>query len=211
MTVFESLVDASDESSMQWHQIPWCLASEEAERIGIEHVAQMSTYASSSKSQLSKQISAQLGAVAMLHSRLKLIHDYLSVVVYYFFFVWVLIPHWANRKYFQGGGDIWNSRKSINGYQPLNWLLHFNAFCLIIQLLLSSFTWIILLRILSKFIGLRLFIHVILCTVFCILFVCVSVKIISVSSFFETKNGISQNRWKRSSRICDCRYVCVCK
>uniref|UniRef100_A0A9J2PAY9 COP9 signalosome complex subunit 6 n=1 Tax=Ascaris lumbricoides TaxID=6252 RepID=A0A9J2PAY9_ASCLU len=80
LTVFESLVDASDESSMQWHQIPWCLASEEAERIGIEHVAQMSTYASSSKSQLSKQISAQLGAVAMLHSRLKLIHDYLSVV-----------------------------------------------------------------------------------------------------------------------------------
>ncbi|KHN84736.1 COP9 signalosome complex subunit 6 [Toxocara canis] len=80
LTVFESLVDACNESSMQWHQIPWCLASEQAERIGIEHVAQMSTFATGSKSQLSKQISAQLGAIAMLDSRLKLLYDYLSAV-----------------------------------------------------------------------------------------------------------------------------------
>lgn len=77
--MFESLVNPADESSIQWQRIPWTLASEQAERIGIDHIAKISTTARSSKSQTSSQVAGQHSAVNMLQARLQLIHDYVVV------------------------------------------------------------------------------------------------------------------------------------
>ncbi|MFH4974228.1 hypothetical protein AB6A40_000937 [Gnathostoma spinigerum] len=80
LSVFESIVDAIDESSIQWHVISWSIASEQAERIGIDHVARVSTSSSSTRSTVNKLIMGQLGAVNMLLTRLRLIDDYLNAV-----------------------------------------------------------------------------------------------------------------------------------
>uniref|UniRef100_A0A8R1U2F7 COP9 signalosome complex subunit 6 n=1 Tax=Onchocerca volvulus TaxID=6282 RepID=A0A8R1U2F7_ONCVO len=67
-------------SSVVWHSVSWSLASEQAERIGIEHVAQISTVSANTISSTNKQIVGQLGAINMLQSRLELIYDYLRAV-----------------------------------------------------------------------------------------------------------------------------------
>ncbi|VDK71266.1 unnamed protein product [Litomosoides sigmodontis] len=84
VAIYESVpttgLSASDPSSTVWHTVSWSLASEQAERIGIEHVAQISTISANTVSSTNKQIVGQLGAINMLQSRLELIHDYLIAV-----------------------------------------------------------------------------------------------------------------------------------
>uniref|UniRef100_A0A0N5ATK6 COP9 signalosome complex subunit 6 n=1 Tax=Syphacia muris TaxID=451379 RepID=A0A0N5ATK6_9BILA len=80
IAVFESLVNPSDETSMQWQRIPWALASEQAERIGIDHIAKISTTTKNSKSQTSSQVAGQYSAVNMLQTRLQLILDYVVAI-----------------------------------------------------------------------------------------------------------------------------------
>lgn len=83
MAIYESVpttgVSTSGPSSTVWRSVNWSLASEQAERIGIEHVAQISTVSANTVSSTNKQIVGQLGAINMLQSRLELIHDYLIV------------------------------------------------------------------------------------------------------------------------------------
>uniref|UniRef100_A0A915PSA6 COP9 signalosome complex subunit 6 n=1 Tax=Setaria digitata TaxID=48799 RepID=A0A915PSA6_9BILA len=84
VAIYESVsttgVSTSGSASVVWHPVSWSLASEQAERIGIEHVAQISTVSANSISSTNKQIVGQLGAINMLQSRLELIYDYLMAV-----------------------------------------------------------------------------------------------------------------------------------
>lgn len=82
MAIYESVCATGlkgGPSSVVWHSVSWSLASEQAERIGIEHVAQISTVSANTISSTNKQIVGQLGAINMLQSRLELIYDYLRV------------------------------------------------------------------------------------------------------------------------------------
>ena len=75
---------------MLFVELPFSLATEEAERIGVDHVARVSTVGSSSSgtadgsdtgpSLVSDHLSAQYSAIKMLHSRVKLIMDYVKAV-----------------------------------------------------------------------------------------------------------------------------------
>ncbi|KAL4002967.1 Maintenance of mitochondrial structure and function family protein [Acanthocheilonema viteae] len=84
VAIYESVstsgLSTSSPSSVMWHSVNWSLASEQAERIGIEHVAQISTVSASTISSTNKQIAGQMGAINMLQSRLELIYDYLLAV-----------------------------------------------------------------------------------------------------------------------------------
>ncbi|EJW85484.1 Mov34/MPN/PAD-1 family protein [Wuchereria bancrofti] len=84
VAIYESVcttgLSTSSPSSAVWHSVNWSLASEQAERIGIEHVAQISTVSTNTVSSTNKQIAGQLGAINMLQSRLELIYDYLIAV-----------------------------------------------------------------------------------------------------------------------------------
>lgn len=58
----------------------YSLATEEAERIGVDHIARMSMSGMSENSAVSEQLSSTYGAIKMLHSRITLIVDYLKAV-----------------------------------------------------------------------------------------------------------------------------------
>ena len=59
----------------------YSLATEEAERIGVDHIARMSMSGLSENSAVSEQLASTYGAIKMLHSRIILIVDYLKAVV----------------------------------------------------------------------------------------------------------------------------------
>ena len=75
---------------MLFVELPFSLATEEAERIGVDHVARVSTVGASSSgnadaadagpSLVSDHLTAQYSAIKMLHSRVKLIMDYVKAV-----------------------------------------------------------------------------------------------------------------------------------
>ena len=58
----------------------YSLATEEAERIGVDHIARMSMSGMSENSAVAEQLSSTYGAIKMLHSRITLIVDYLKAV-----------------------------------------------------------------------------------------------------------------------------------
>ena len=61
--------------------VSYTLATEEAERIGVDHIARMSMSGLSENSAVSEQLASTYGAIKMLHSRIFLIVDYLKAVV----------------------------------------------------------------------------------------------------------------------------------
>lgn len=81
VNIFESLIEIIEEQpKVLFTSVPYTLATEEAERIGVDHIARSSVAGSAQTSAVSDQLSAQHGAVKMLYSRIKLILDYLKVV-----------------------------------------------------------------------------------------------------------------------------------
>ena len=79
-----------NQATMLFVELPFTLATEEAERIGVDHVARMSTVNTTTSggtdvsdtgpSLVSDHLSAQYSAIKMLHSRVKLIMDYVKAV-----------------------------------------------------------------------------------------------------------------------------------
>lgn len=56
------------------------LATEEAERIGVDHVARMSSTDAGESSLVAEHLTAQHSAIKMLHSRVKLVLEYMKAV-----------------------------------------------------------------------------------------------------------------------------------
>jgi len=81
--VYESVMDIVEgEAKMMFLELPYTLATEEAERIGVDHVARLSRAHAglAEKSVVSEQLLAQQGAIKMLQSRVRVVLDYTKAV-----------------------------------------------------------------------------------------------------------------------------------
>ncbi|XP_060588959.1 COP9 signalosome complex subunit 6-like [Ruditapes philippinarum] len=81
VAIYESVIDlVNGEATMLFVELHYTLATEEAERIGVDHVARMSTADTGEASSVAEQLIAQHSAIKMLHSRVKLILEYIRAV-----------------------------------------------------------------------------------------------------------------------------------
>jgi len=81
VSVFESIIETVDgDATMLFVQLPYVLATEEAERIGVDHVARMASSEASESSLVADHLTAQHSAIKMLHSRVRLVLDYVKAM-----------------------------------------------------------------------------------------------------------------------------------
>uniref|UniRef100_A0A673NKN7 COP9 signalosome complex subunit 6 n=1 Tax=Sinocyclocheilus rhinocerous TaxID=307959 RepID=A0A673NKN7_9TELE len=67
-------------ATMLFAELPYTLATEEAERIGVDHVARMTAIGTGENSTVAEHLIAQHSAIKMLHSRVKVILEYVKAV-----------------------------------------------------------------------------------------------------------------------------------
>ncbi|XP_047129838.1 COP9 signalosome complex subunit 6 [Hydra vulgaris] len=81
ITIYESMLDiVNEQPRMSFIEISYTLASEEAERIGVDHVARLSSTGHSDVSQVSEHMQVDKSAVQMLYSRIETILQYVKAV-----------------------------------------------------------------------------------------------------------------------------------
>jgi len=81
VAMYESVIDlVNGEATMLFVELSYTLATEEAERIGVDHVARMASGDLSESSQVAEQLQAQHNAVKMLANRVRLILDYIQAM-----------------------------------------------------------------------------------------------------------------------------------
>lgn len=81
ITVYESVIDlVNGEATMLFVEIPYTVATEEAERIGVDHVARVTTAEADTGSTVAEHLTAQHNAIKMLHNRVKILADYVKAV-----------------------------------------------------------------------------------------------------------------------------------
>lgn len=81
VAVYESVIDlVNGEATMLFVELQYTLATEEAERIGVDHVARVSVTDTGESSSVAEQLIAQHNAIKMLYSRVKLILQYIKAV-----------------------------------------------------------------------------------------------------------------------------------
>lgn len=79
--MYESIIDiVQGEATMLFVPLIYTLATEEAERIGVDHVARMSSSEAGENSVVAEHLLAQHSAIKMLHSRVKLVLSYMKAV-----------------------------------------------------------------------------------------------------------------------------------
>ncbi|EFA12663.1 COP9 signalosome complex subunit 6 [Tribolium castaneum] len=81
VALYESVIDLiGGEATMLFVNLSYTLATEEAERIGVDHVARMSSTDSGESSLVAEHLTAQHSAIKMLHSRVRLVLEYMKAV-----------------------------------------------------------------------------------------------------------------------------------
>ncbi|KAI8482297.1 PREDICTED: COP9 signalosome complex subunit 6-like [Branchiostoma belcheri] len=81
VSIYESVIDlVKGEATMLFVELQYTLATEEAERIGVDHVARMSNADTSDSSTVAEHLVAQHSAIKMLHCRVKIILEYIKDV-----------------------------------------------------------------------------------------------------------------------------------
>ncbi|XP_048588542.1 COP9 signalosome complex subunit 6 [Nematostella vectensis] len=81
ISMYESVIDlVNGETRMLFVEIPYTLATEEAERIGVDHVARLSSSGTVDGATVSDHLLAQYNAIKMLHARVKMIMEYVKAV-----------------------------------------------------------------------------------------------------------------------------------
>lgn len=81
VALYESVIDlVGGEATMLFVPLSYTLATEEAERIGVDHVARMSSNEAGESSLVAEHLTAQHSAIKMLHSRVKLVLAYMTAV-----------------------------------------------------------------------------------------------------------------------------------
>ncbi|XP_014205505.1 COP9 signalosome complex subunit 6 isoform X2 [Copidosoma floridanum] len=81
VSIYESVIDlVNGEATMLFVPLTYTLATEEAERIGVDHVARMCTNEQAECSLVAEHLLAQHSAIKMLHSRVKLVLRYVEAV-----------------------------------------------------------------------------------------------------------------------------------
>ncbi|GFR80517.1 COP9 signalosome complex subunit 6 [Elysia marginata] len=78
ISLYESVIDlVKGEATVLFVDIPYTLATEEAERIGVDHVARLSV-ADTGDSSTAEHLVAQHSSIKMLHNRIKVILAYIK-------------------------------------------------------------------------------------------------------------------------------------
>ncbi|KAK2715293.1 COP9 signalosome complex subunit 6-like [Artemia franciscana] len=81
IAVYESVIDVvNGVPKMLFVSLPYTLATEEAERIGVDHVAKVSAGESRNKSAVSEHLQTQFSAIKMLKDRVQIIVEYLQAM-----------------------------------------------------------------------------------------------------------------------------------
>lgn len=81
ISLHESVIDiVQGDAVMLFVPLTYTLATEEAERIGVDHVARMSTNDTDENSAVAEHLLAQHSAIKMLHSRVKIVLAYIKAV-----------------------------------------------------------------------------------------------------------------------------------
>ncbi|XP_073815539.1 COP9 signalosome subunit 6 isoform X2 [Musca autumnalis] len=81
LKLYESVIDiVRGEATMLLVPLTYTLATEEAERIGVDHVARMSTNDTGEKSFVAEHLVAQESAIKMLKTRIKIVLKYIQDV-----------------------------------------------------------------------------------------------------------------------------------
>jgi len=72
--VYESIIDLMNgDTKMLFVELTYTLSTEDAERIGVDHVARMSSNDARENSLVAETLTVQFNAIKMLHTRVKLI------------------------------------------------------------------------------------------------------------------------------------------
>lgn len=81
ITVYESVIDIGAEAQMRLVQLSYTLATEEAERIGVDHVARVSNVESgSANSSAADHLESQYSSISMLYTRVRFLSKYIEAV-----------------------------------------------------------------------------------------------------------------------------------
>ncbi|CAK8678805.1 unnamed protein product [Clavelina lepadiformis] len=81
LSVYESVIDVADGTAVtRLVALSYTLATEEAERIGVDHVARVSNVSSATESLASEHLNSQHSSIVMLHHRIKLLLEYINAV-----------------------------------------------------------------------------------------------------------------------------------
>lgn len=80
VTVFESVVVGAGTTDLMLVRLNYTLATEEAERVGVDHVARMAAHHTAEQSNVSDNLHAQCSAIRMLVSRVQLVLSYVEAV-----------------------------------------------------------------------------------------------------------------------------------
>lgn len=79
--IYESVIDiVQGDATMLFVNLLYTLATEEAERIGVDHVVRTSTHENGGKSAVAEHLMAQHSAIKMLGNRVKLILAYIKAI-----------------------------------------------------------------------------------------------------------------------------------
>jgi COP9 signalosome complex subunit 6 len=81
VSVYESVIDIiKGEVTMLFIELEYTLATEEAERIGVDHIAKHSSSNTLVKSSVADHLSAQYAAISLLNNRIRVIYEYVKAV-----------------------------------------------------------------------------------------------------------------------------------
>lgn len=82
VSVYESIIDiVSGQVTMLFIELEYTLATDEAERIGVDHIAKHTTSSSSQvQSEVSDHLNAQYSAITLLNNRIRVIYEYVKGV-----------------------------------------------------------------------------------------------------------------------------------
>ena len=81
VTLYESVTDlVNGEPTMLFVEVQYTLATEEAERIGVDHVARVTSNETGESSLVAEHLTAQYNAIKMLHTRVKMLLEYVKAV-----------------------------------------------------------------------------------------------------------------------------------
>ena len=81
MSIYESVIDIiGSQVSMLFIELEYTLVTEEAERIGVDHIAKHTSNATLVQSVVSEHLNAQYSAISLLNNRIRVIYDYVKAV-----------------------------------------------------------------------------------------------------------------------------------
>ena len=81
VSVYESVIDIiNSQVTMLFIELEYTLATEEAERIGVDHIAKHTSSSTLVQSVVSDHLNAQYSAITLLHNRIRVIYDFMKLV-----------------------------------------------------------------------------------------------------------------------------------